>query len=59
VEPYVDEIGNETTYNNGNFQVFIPNISSNGGRGTYTTNNGNITQKATYMHGDGLSYILE
>ena len=56
---WVDEIGIETTYNNGDFQVFIPSINSYGGRGTYRTNNGNITQITTHIHGDGLSYILE
>lgn len=56
---WVDETGNETTYNNGNFQVFIPDINSYGGRGTYRTNNGNMTQITTHVHGDGLSYILE
>ena len=56
---WVDETGSETTYNNGNFQVFVPNINSYGGRGTYTTNNGNITQITTHVYGEGLSYILE
>jgi hypothetical protein len=56
---WIDEDGNETTFNNGNFQVFVPSINSYSGRGTYKTSNGNITQIITHIHGDGLNYIFE
>ena len=56
---WVDEGGNETTFNDGNFKVFVPSINSYGGRGIFSTNDGKITQITTHVFGDGLNYILK